>query len=105
MARWVDPAALDRPASLQVELQPPPPSAARRLHLSAAQPALLVTARFDDPGTGRPAALTAAVLRPELLRIVLQTARPLLPGGGTAACRRPRADPSPAAGDGCMARS
>ncbi|MGE5132024.1 MAG: hypothetical protein ACM32E_03830 [Gemmatimonadota bacterium] len=84
---------------------PPPPSAARRLHLSAAQPALLVTARFDDPGTGRPAALTAAVLRPELLRIVLQTARPLPPGGGDGGVPAPPGDPSPAAGDGCMARS
>ncbi len=79
-ARWEDPAA-DRPASLQVELQPPPPSAARRLRLPAGQPAVLVTARFDDPDTGRPVALTVAVLRPELFRVAVQIAGPPLAGG------------------------
>jgi len=82
VARWSDPAVPDRPASLQVELQPPPPSVARRLRLSAGQPAALVTARFDDPDTGLPAALTVAVLRPELVRIAVRFARPPLPGGG-----------------------
>jgi hypothetical protein len=48
--------------------------------LSAGQPAAKVTVRFDDPATGRPAALTVAVLRPELFRIVVQTAEAPLPG-------------------------
>jgi hypothetical protein len=49
--------------------------------LSAGQPAAKVTVRFDDQATGRPAALTVAVLRPELFRIVVQTAEMPLPGG------------------------
>jgi hypothetical protein len=66
--------AMGRPAALHVEMQPPPPSIARSLRLSAGQPAAKVTVRFDDPVTGRPAALTVTVLRPELFRIVVQTA-------------------------------
>jgi Bacterial regulatory proteins, gntR family len=73
--------AIGEPAALHVEMQPPPPSIARSLRLSAGQSAVKVTVRFDDPGTGRPAALTVAVLRPELFRIVVQTAEMPLPGG------------------------
>ena len=72
---------MGKPAALHVEMQPPPPSIARSLRLSAGQPAAKVTVRFDDPATGRPAALTVAVLRPELFRIVVQTAEVPLPGG------------------------
>jgi hypothetical protein len=72
--------AVGKPAALHVEMQPPPPSIARSLRLSAGQPAAKVTVRFDDPATGRPAALTIAVLRPELFRIVVQTAEAPLPG-------------------------
>ncbi len=68
-----------RPGSLHIELQPPPPSVARSLRLSAGQPAALVTLRFDDPDSGRPVALTIAVLRPEKFRIVVQSAEPPLP--------------------------
>jgi DNA-binding GntR family transcriptional regulator len=71
-----------RPGALHVELQPPPPSVARSLRLSAGQPAALVTVRFDDPATSRPVALTIAVLRPEKFRIVVQSAGLPLPGGG-----------------------
>jgi hypothetical protein len=73
--------ATGRPVALHVEMQPPPPSIARSLRLSAGQPATKVTVRFDDPATGRPATLTVAVLRPELFRIVVQTADAPLPGG------------------------
>jgi hypothetical protein len=78
--------AVGQPAALHVEMQPPPPSIARSLRLSAGQPAAKVTVRFDDPATDRPAALTVAVLRPELFRIVVQTAEAPVPGGeaGTA---------------------
>lgn len=79
-ARWDDLASMGEPAALQVEMQQPPPSTARSLRLSAGQPAAMVTVRFDDPATGRPAALTLAVLRPELFRIVVQTAEMPLPG-------------------------
>ena len=71
--------AVGRPAALHVEMQPPPPSVARSLRLSAGQSAAKVTVRFDDQATGRPAALTVAVLRPELFRIVVQTAEMPLP--------------------------
>jgi DNA-binding GntR family transcriptional regulator len=73
--------AMGRPGALHVEMQPPPPSIARSLRLSAGQSAAKVTVRFDDPATGRPSALTVAVLRPELFRIVVQTAEAPLPGG------------------------
>jgi DNA-binding GntR family transcriptional regulator len=69
------------PGALDVEMKPPPPSIARSLRLSAGQPAAKVTVRFDDPAAGRPAALTVAVLRPELFRIVVQTGEAPLPGG------------------------
>ena len=61
------------PRAVHVEMQPPPPSVARSLRLSAGQPAALVTVRFDDPETGRPVALTVAVLRPDLFRIVVES--------------------------------
>jgi hypothetical protein len=56
-----------------VEMQPPPPSVARSLRLSAGQPAALVTVRFDDPQQHRPVALTVAVFRPDLFRIVVES--------------------------------
>src|SRR4030088_2933937 len=46
-----------RPAALHVEMQPPPPSVARSLRLSAGQPAAMVTVRFDDLKAGRAVAL------------------------------------------------
>jgi len=79
--RWSDLASVGEPAAVQVEMQPPPPLISRSLRMSAGQCAAMVTTRFDDPVTGRPAALTVAVLRPELFRIVVQTAPAPLPGG------------------------
>jgi hypothetical protein len=61
------------PRALFVEMQPPPPAVARSLRLSAGQPAVMLTVRFEDPGNGRPAALTVAVLRPDLFRIVVES--------------------------------
>jgi hypothetical protein len=72
---------MGKPAALHIEMQLPPPSVARSLRLTAGQPAAMVTVRFDDPATGRPAALTVAVLRPDLFRIVVQTAEAPLPDG------------------------
>jgi DNA-binding GntR family transcriptional regulator len=68
-----EPVPVGEPRTVHVEMQPPPPSVARSLRLSAGQPAALVTVRFDDPGTGRPVALTIAVLRPDLFRIVVDS--------------------------------
>src|SRR5262245_56029464 len=46
------------PTALHIELQAPPPSVARSLRLTAGQPAIMVTVRFDELDTGRPVALT-----------------------------------------------
>lgn len=75
------------PAALHIELQAPPPSVARSLRLTAGQPALMITVRFAEPGTDRPVALTMAVLRPDMFRVIVQTPQPPLPvpGAGTSA--------------------
>jgi DNA-binding GntR family transcriptional regulator len=66
------------PQALHIEMQPPPPAVARSLRLPAGQPATIVTVRFDAAGGGRPVALTVAVLRSDLFRVVVQTPqRPL----------------------------
>ena len=70
------------PRAVHVEMQPPPPSVARSLRLSAGQAAALVTVRFDDLDQGRPVALTIAVFRPDLFRIVVESGDRLLSGGG-----------------------
>ncbi len=69
------------PTALHIEMQPPPPAVARSLRLSAGQSAAIVTIRFDDQASGDPSALTVAVLRPDLFRIVVQSGAPLLPDG------------------------
>ncbi len=71
-------APLGQPIALHLEMQPPPSSVARGLRLRAGQPAATVTVRFDDPVSGRPAALTVAALRPDLFRIVIDS-----PGAGS----------------------
>jgi DNA-binding GntR family transcriptional regulator len=68
--------------AVHIEMQPPPPSVARSLRLTAGQPAALVTVRFDDPQRGRPVALTVAVFRPDLFRIVVESGGDLLAEGG-----------------------
>jgi len=73
------PAVTGSPTALHIELQAPPPSVARSLRLTAGQPAIMVTVRFDELDTGRPVALTMAVLRPDMFRVVVQTPRPPLP--------------------------
>ncbi|HEY2639426.1 MAG TPA: GntR family transcriptional regulator [Streptosporangiaceae bacterium] len=69
------------PAALHIELQSPPPSVARSLRLTAGQPAMIVTVRFDDQRTDRPVALSIAVLRPDMFRVVVQSPHPPLPDG------------------------
>ncbi len=61
------------PAGLYIELQPPAPSVARSLRLAAGQPAVSVTVRFDDASAGTPMALSIAVLRPEMFRVVVES--------------------------------
>src|SRR5579859_3578500 len=69
-----------RPGAVQIELGLPPPSAARTLRLSAGEPVATVTMSFVMPATGAPVALTMAMLRPELFRVVIEAA----PGPGPA---------------------
>jgi DNA-binding GntR family transcriptional regulator len=69
------------PTALHIEMQAPPASVARSLRLTAGQPAMIVTVRFDDLDSGRPIALTIAVLRPDMFRVVVQSPRPPLPDG------------------------
>jgi hypothetical protein len=60
------------PYALQIEMGPPPPSAGRRLRISVGEPVITVTASYVDPRAGLPVALTMAMLRPELFRIVVE---------------------------------
>jgi hypothetical protein len=61
-----------RMQALSVEMRPPPPQIARSLHLSAAEAATLITALFENSGNGAPAALTVAVLRPDMFRVTIE---------------------------------
>jgi len=70
------------PTALHIEQQAPPPSVARSLRLSAGQPALMITVRFAEPESDRPVALTIAVLRPDMFRLIVQTPQPPLPATG-----------------------
>ena len=45
---------------------------ARSLRLAAGEMVATVTVSFEDPVTRRPAAITTAMLRPDLFRIVIQ---------------------------------
>lgn len=58
------------PRAVAVQMDLPPASVARRLGLAPSQMAVLVTTRFGK----RPAALTAAVLRPDMFRVTVDTA-------------------------------
>jgi UTRA domain len=65
-------AAAARPRALQIELAPPPPSVARSLRLAAGELVATVTVSFEDPVAHQPVAITTAMLRPDLFRIVIQ---------------------------------
>jgi DNA-binding GntR family transcriptional regulator len=67
------------PVAVQLELQPPPPSIARSLELGPGQPAILVTVTFSDPSYESTVALTYAVLRSDLFRIVIESPVPAAP--------------------------
>jgi hypothetical protein len=66
------PAVAARPRELQIELAPPPSSVARSLRLAAGERVATVTVSFEDPVAHRPVAITTAMLRPDLFRIVIQ---------------------------------
>jgi len=65
-------ATAGRARALQIELAPPPSSVARSLRLGAGELVVTVTVSFEDPESGRPVAITTAMLRPDLFRIVIQ---------------------------------
>lgn len=77
-----------RAAAVQVHVQAPAPSAARVLRLEPGEPALSVTVRFDEYASGMPAALTEAVLRWDLFRVVIESGQA---GAGAAAPGPPAA--------------
>jgi DNA-binding GntR family transcriptional regulator len=68
--------------ALQIEMAPPPPSVARSLRLSAGEPVATVTVSFEDPAAHSPIALTMAMLRPDLFRIVVQATTSDAPAAG-----------------------
>ena len=70
-----------RAGALYNEMQPPPPSVARSLRLPPGQLAAVLTVRFDDPLDQAPVALTIAVCRPDLFRIVVSCDEPSIPAG------------------------
>ncbi len=67
--------------ALQIELGPPPPSVARTLRLAAGELVAIVTVSFEDPAEHSPVALTMAMLRPDLFRIVIQGTGGAIPDG------------------------
>jgi len=78
-----------RPGAVQIEMGLPPPSAARTLRLAAGEPVATVTVRFAVPASGVPVALTMAMLRPELFRIVVEAASQQAPGTGAGTLASP----------------
>lgn len=72
-----------QPGAVQLEMGLPPPSAARTLRLTAGEPVATVTVSFADPESGEVAALTMAMLRPELFRVVVEATPAHLPAGNS----------------------
>jgi hypothetical protein len=76
------PGILAWPRALQAELGLPPPSAARTLRLGPGETAVTVTVSFATGEAGSPLALTTAMLRLELFRVVFQLSpHSAAPGG------------------------
>jgi DNA-binding GntR family transcriptional regulator len=62
-----------RPCAFQVDFAPPAPSVARTLRLAPGDPAAAVTVRLEEVARRKVIALTVAVLRPDLFRIVVES--------------------------------
>ena len=75
------PPTVGRARAVQVELTPPPSSVARSLRLGAGELVATVTVGFEDPESRRPVAITTAMLRPDLFRIVIQATAAPAPAG------------------------
>jgi DNA-binding GntR family transcriptional regulator len=61
------------PHALHIEVQQPPPWAARALRLSACDSAIGITVNYAEPADGGAAALTVAVLRPSEFRVIVDS--------------------------------
>jgi hypothetical protein len=66
--------------AIQIEMQQPQPAAASLLGLPAAEQAIEIIARHGEPGAATAAAMTVAILRPDLFRVALETDDPPIPG-------------------------
>lgn len=73
-----------RPGAFQVDFAPPAPSVARTLRLSPGDPAAAVTVRLEEAARRTVIALTVAVLRPDLFRIVVESPGSPAPTVGSA---------------------
>ncbi len=62
------------PRSVQLEMQQLSPGAASLIHLAPGEKAIVITARVDERDAGGPAALTVAILRPDLFRVTIGSA-------------------------------
>ncbi len=72
------------PHALHLEMQQPPPWAARVLRLSACDSAIGITVSYAEPAGGSAAALTIAVLRPSEFRVIVDSVVPLAQAPGLA---------------------
>lgn len=61
------------PHALHIEMQQPPPWAAKALRLSACDSAIGITVSYAEPAEGGAAALTVAVLRPSEFRVIVDS--------------------------------
>jgi hypothetical protein len=61
------------PHALHIEMQQPPPWAAKALRLSACDSAIGITVNYAEPVEGHAAALTVAVLRPSEFRVIVDS--------------------------------
>lgn len=68
--------------ALSLEFRQPPPWVAHNLRLPVGKPAILVTVRFDDTEHDLPVALTIAILKADLFRVVLESHTAPLPPSG-----------------------
>jgi DNA-binding GntR family transcriptional regulator len=67
------------PSSLHIEMQQPPPWAAKALRLSASDSAIGISVSYTDAATNQPAALAVAVLRPGEFRVTVDSVVAPLP--------------------------
>jgi DNA-binding GntR family transcriptional regulator len=61
------------PHALRIEMQQPPPWAAKVLRLSPRDSAIGITVRYTEPADSSVAALTTAVLRPDHFRVIIDS--------------------------------